>query len=78
MKNFGFTAALFGFLFGGCGAAMAAYPVNQAYQATNAQGQMVYLPGNSMPVQNGGMVPQNTVVIPNSANAVSPTRVTVA
>lgn len=70
MKKFGISAALFGFLFSGAAPAFAAYPAHQAYQATNAQGQVVYLPGNSVPATNG------TVIIQNGAAAANPTRIT--
>jgi len=72
MKNFGVLAVLAGFL-GIHGTAMAAYP---AYQATNAQGQLVYLPGNTVPAANNQVVTANSVIIPNSTAAASPTRVT--
>lgn len=76
MKKFGFSAALFGFLLGTHGASVAAYPAHQAYQATNVQGGIIYLPGN--------MVQTNTVQIPANARVVAvqnnaaatPTRIT--
>lgn len=53
-------------------AAYPAYPSRQTYQATNAQGQMVYLPSaNSRIVATNG-----TMVQPNNVTAAQPTRVT--
>lgn len=46
-------------------AAYPAYPSQQVYQATNAQGQMVYLPGTS-----------GNVITANSSVAASPNRIT--
>jgi len=69
MNIIGKTAALFGVFVGTHGAAMAAYPAYPAYQATNAAGQVIYMPANAGTAQN-------SVVIPNSNVAASPTRVT--
>lgn len=75
MKKINISAILVGIAALLPGASRAAYPVysgyqnqqqsQQMYQATNAQGQMVYLPGTS-----------GNVVVANSGVAASPTRIT--
>lgn len=76
MKKFGILTALFGFFLGGTGAATAAYPAHQAYQATNAQGQIVYLPAGVQLPSNSRVVGTNGVVVQNNTTTASPTRIT--
>ncbi len=71
MKRICFSAALAGVCMGLSSGAYAAYPAYPSYQATNAQGQMVYLPGNSAQV-----VPTQQVQTTNTVAAANPTRVT--
>lgn len=75
MKKINISAALVGMVLGCPMGAGAVYP---AYQATNAQGQMVYIPSTTAVMQNQAIVPtqQNQVVIANSNAAASTTRVT--
>lgn len=68
MRNSSVFAALAGFLFGMPMYANAAYPVNTAYQATNAQGQIISIPANG--------AANNQVIIPNTTVTPTPTRVT--
>ena len=75
MKNIAVSAAVAGCLLGGVGAAMAAYPVAQGYQATNAQGQVIVLPQGTTINQAGQVVPANSVVVPQTT-AAAPTRIT--
>lgn len=77
MKNFGFITALFGFVLGGASSAGAAYPAHQAYQATNAQGGIVYLPGNTVQMPaNSQIIGTNIVAVQNNPVAANPTRIT--
>lgn len=65
MKKLSISAVLAGVFFGAHMVADAAYPAYNGYQATNARGQMVYLPSTG-----------NGVVAANPSVAVQPTRVT--
>ena len=84
MKRIGFSAAFAGFVLGAFGGANAAYPVYQGYQATNAQGQVMYLPGNAGTTQQvfipGAVQQQQQVIIPTvqggAATSATPTRIT--
>lgn len=89
MKRIGFSAALAGFVLGITGGANAAYPVyqgyqGQGYQATNAQGQVMYLPSNAgttagQQVFIPGVQQQQMVMIPTvqtTTTTATPTRIT--
>jgi len=65
MKNISIFAMSIGVFMGGIASGNAAYPAYPSYQATNAQGQVVYLPSQS-----------STVVSTTTSNAANPTRVT--
>lgn len=65
MKKLNISAMLAGVFLFGQGVADAAYPVYTGYQATNAQGQVVYLPSAT-----------TGTVVANSTVAAQPTRVT--
>ncbi|MBD5400208.1 hypothetical protein HDR61_00450 [bacterium] len=73
MKKIGIFALLAGFLGANGVAAAASYP---AYQATNAQGQLVYLPDGVQLPSNSRVVGGNAVMVQNNSNAASPTRIT--
>lgn len=67
MKKISFSAVLAGVFLGLTAGANAAYPVYPSYQATNAQGQVVYLPSASSTVVS---------TTTTNTNAASPTRIT--
>lgn len=80
MKNNRISTVLAGLILVVPAGAGAVYP---AYQPKNAQGQMVYVPNNTMtPAANSlgyqvsGTLPANQVVIANTAVAAQPSRVT--
>lgn len=82
MKKFGIFTALFGVVLGWHGAATAAYPAHQAYsqgnayQATNAQGQIIYLPSGVQLPANSRVIGGTGVMVQNNSNAATPTRIT--
>ncbi len=67
MKKISFFAISVGICMGALSSANAAYPAYPSYQATNAQGQVVYLPS-----QSSTIVSTTTT----NSNAASPTRIT--
>ena len=79
MKRISFSAVLACACFASFGGANAAYPAYPSYQATNAQGQMVYLPAGAQypTVQVQAPAPTiQTIKSQQSVAAANPTRVT--
>ena len=82
MKKFGIFTALFGVVLGWHDVATAAYPAHQAYsqgnayQATNAQGQIIYLPSGVQLPANSRVIGGTGVMVQNNSNAATPTRIT--
>ena len=79
MKRISFSAVLACACFASFGGANAAYPAYPSYQATNAQGQMVYLPAGAQYPTAQVQAPAptiQTIKSQQSVAAANPTRVT--